>query len=476
MYINRQPLGRGSLSFGRRKRRFSSIAVVIYLTILIAALLALWRLDDIQPRVASALGPTPTPTLSVETLLAMGDEAYLDGDMPEAVAAYEQAITIIPGDYTLWARLSLMQTLANELENAVASADQAILLAPDEPDGHAARARALSYLGDYDGAVLASLNAIDLDPEYALAHAVLAESYADLGRLRQAREQAERAVELDPFSVESRRAFAYVLEYYGEYAGAAQQYQQALRLHPNRLDLWYGLGRNLRGSGQPEQAVATFLQWAIRDPQDPLPFVEIGKTYFEIRDDGAAQEYLVQAVELVCDDCPRTDYDLILSRLRGGESAIPPENVPTVDEMYVAAWRRLGMVYFTRRNYETSLEVFEELIAWGETHGEDIPLEAYYVTASAYYYLDECSIAIPRTLFALDLYEDGLLEDPNALKNILSIFVLCRDYAREPYLHTGVGFVNGFPEGYEEPDVIVQRAGAGTAAGDDTGAEDSTDE
>ncbi len=41
-----------------------------------------------------------------------------------------------------------------------------------------------------------------------------------------------------------------------------------------------------------DQAINTFVQIAIRTPEDPLPYVELGKTYFEVRDDDAAQEYL----------------------------------------------------------------------------------------------------------------------------------------------------------------------------------------
>ncbi len=474
MYINREPLGRGNLHFGKKKKRFHPILVTLYILFLVAALLVFWQRDRVQAQVLVAIGPTVTPTISPDWLVAEADTAYAEGDNVQAIDLYQQAMQISGPDYLMYTQISLIQTLEGRYEEAVASADQAIALAPDEPDGHAARARALNWSGDYDQATISALQAIDQDAAFALAHAVLAETYADLGRLRQAREEAELAIQLDPFNADTRRAYGYVLEYYGDYTGAAQQYEQALRLEPNRLDLWYGLARNLRGAGQTELAVNTFLQWAIRDPYNPLPFTEIGKTYFEIRDDGAAQEYLEQAIDLVCTDCPRTDYDVIEARLERGEAAISADAVPSIEEMYTPAWRRLGMVFFTRRNYESSLEIFEELIAYGETHQTDIPLEAYYVTASAYFYLDQCNIAIPRTIYALDLYEDGLLDDPDALRNILSIFVLCRDYAVTPYEWAEAGFENGFPVGYEEPCVVLTRTGSGgTSASCETDTESS---
>jgi len=461
MYINREPLGRGNLTFGKRKRRRPVILIVLYVMILGAALFVLWQMDRIQPRVLAALGPEPTATPSPQQIIEQAEARYMAGEPGEASALYDQAIAMDPEDYTLWARQSFLLTLDGQYEEALAAADKAIALAPESPVGYAMRARALNWNGDYDESAIAALRAIDLSPDYALAHAFLAESYTDLGRLRQAREQAEMAVQLDPYEVDARRNYAYVLEFYGDYAGAIQQYLQALRLHPNRLDLWYGLARNYRGVGQVEQAVNTFTQIALRTPEDPLPWVEIGRTYFEVRDDDAAQEYLEQAVSIVCSDCPRNTYDQIING-EFDESRVP-------DEIYVPAWRRLGQVYLTRRNYEAAVEIYEELIAWAKNHDQPVPIEAYYVSSAAYYYMDNCDIAVPYSVTALGIYESQQINDPNALNNILSVFVLCRDYAISPYLHTGRGFENGFPVAYEEPEVIVRRPGAQPTDEADTG-------
>lgn len=466
MYLNREPLGRGNLTFSKKNRRYPAIFIYLYIFILGAALLAFWQMDRLQPLVSAALGPAPTPTPTVNYLIAQADEQYMAGEIDESLIYYEQIVEMMPEDASMWAQYSFMLTLAERYEEALAAADQSILLAPESPEGPAARSHALDWMGNYDEATISALRAIDLSPDYALAHAFLSEAYTDLGRLRQAREQAELAIELDPYEVEARRAYAYVLEYYGAYDNAIQQYLQALRLHPNRLDLWYGLARNFRGAGMFEEAVNTFLQIAIRTPEDPLPYVELGKTFFEIRDDSAAQDYLEQAVSLVCPDCPRQSYEVI----RAGE--FDTDKLPTRDGLYEPAWRRLGMVYLTRRNYEASIEVFEELIAWGEKYDVEISVEAYYVTATAYYYKDWCDLGVPRAVDALEIYQRNAMEDPAALNNILSIFVLCRDYAGEPYLYSGRGFENGFPVGYSEPDVIVTRPGAGT----DETSEDTGDE
>ncbi len=198
-------------------------------------------------------------------------------------------------------------------------------------------------------------------------------------------------------------------------------------------------------------------------------FVAARTENFEAREDDAAQVNLERAVRLVCADCPLHDYSDI--EKLGFE--IPENELPA--EVYIPAWRRLGMVYHARRNFEDAIAILEELLAWGEAHDVAVPLEAYYVTATDYYYLDRaedgtplCNIAIPRAFEALDIYERTRMDDPNALTNILSVIVLCRDYAQTP---PTVAFQ--FPEGYEEPDVIVRRPGTGD---DQTDSESETEQ
>ncbi len=499
MYIKREPLGRGNLTFGRRRRRYPLVLVIVYLAILAAALYVYMRMDVVQPRVLAMIGPSPTPTPSASDLAAQGESAYMNGDLQTAVSLYRQAAELDPANIPLQFEYSRLLTLTYQFEEALAVADEMILIAPEDARGYAARARALDWMGEYDRAQIEALQAIELDPTYALAHAYLAEAYADLGRYRQAREQAEMAIRLDPYSVDARRNYAYVLEFYGDYQGAVQQYIQALQLHPNLLDLWYGLARNYRGAGQMDRSIETYAEIAQRTPDDPYLYVEWGKTYFEMRDDAAAQETLEQAVFLVCQqnqtdvpeedrrDCPYLDSDTLFDD--DADNPWQDESIPLNQRIpwdadnrdippwvMISAWNRLGQVYLTRRNYEDAIAILAEAVAWGEAQDEDapgyqpVPIESYYVMASAYYYRNQCDMAVPLAVHAFRLYQQRELDDPGALDNILRLFVLCRDYTVKPedaVIHQGVGFTNGFPDGYEEPDVIITRPGSEDGSGGD---------
>ncbi len=462
MYIKREPLGRGRLTFRARRRRYPILLIALYLAFLAAALIVLLRKDQLQPQVMAMIGPEPTPTPSAGELTALGEEAYARGDLQAAADYYRLAWQLTPNDVQIMFDLARFLTLTQDpanLEEALAVANQAILTAPEDPRGFAAKARVLNWMGNAQDSAVEALRAIELDQGYALGHAYLAEAYTDLARLRPALDEAELAIQLDPYSIDARRNYAYVLEHYGDYNGAVQQYLQALQLNNNLLDLWYGLARNYRGAGMIDEAVAAYQQIIVRTGgKDPQPYTELGRTYFEIRDDDAAQQNLERAVELVCADCPRYSYrDLEQSGFQ-----IDPERLP--EEINISAWRRLGNVYHTRRNFEDAIAIFEELIAWCKAHNVEVPIDAYFVSAAGYYYLDHsadgaplCNRAIPYAEEALDIYERKRIEDPGNLLSILSVFVLCRDYALTP---PTISFQ--FPVGYEEPNVLVQRPGTGS--------------
>lgn len=512
MYIKREPLGRGNLAFGKRKKRVPFFAIIAYLLILVGALYLYINMRSIQPQVLSALGPDPLPTAAPQELVAKAQAAHAEGDTELAVDWYRQAAALSPDDLNILFEYGQLLVLVRQHDEALTVADHMILIAPEDVRGYTVRTHALDWMGEYSQAQIAALKVVEIDPSFALGHAYLAEAYVDLGRLGPAREQAEIAVDLDPFNVEVRRVYAMVLEYYGDYQGAIQQYIQSINLEPNRLDLWYGLALNYRGAGQFDKSIETFAEIAKRTPNDPNVYVSWGRTYFIMRDDDAAQATLQQAIDLVCQQgqeenhipvenqqsCPYLTSDELFDERAENtwlvEEGDPPlesqlpwvganRNGDVPPRVLLTAWNQLGQVYNTRRNYEDAIAILSEAIAWGENPDlnnpdepgyQELPIELYYVLGTAYYYKGMCHYTLPLARTAFEKYERDENPDVLAINNILKLFVLCRDYPGgdgEPIIYEGAGFgEDGFPDGYDEPSVLLETQG--TTTDDDEGGDE----
>ena len=145
--------------------------------------------------------------------------------------------------------------------------------------------------------------AFQLDPENALALAYYAEILADEQKWTQAEKYAAQAVALNPALMDTHRVYGYVLETLGKYNSAIQQYQEAARINPNMTFLYVRIGQNFReGIRNPDRALEYFDRAAKINQalgvQNPLPYIEIARTYTQIGQFFAASINAEKALEL----------------------------------------------------------------------------------------------------------------------------------------------------------------------------------
>ena len=286
-------------------------------------LVGLWVVRDIQSgKIISPFEATPTPTRMAESYI-LEAQAYFDAGklydpsnevagadtqpINDAIDAYKAALEQDPENAQAWAELARIQAYSSSLlrndterrarlDEARDSANQAIELAPDESTYHAIRAFVLDWLAfnptitsDESQSLLVvaereASRAFQLDPENALALAYYAEILADSQRWLQAEKYASQAVELDPTSMDTHRVYGYVLETLAQYNSAIQQYQEAAKITPNMTFLYIRIGQNYReGIRNPDRALEYFDKAAKINAQlgveDPIPYIEIAKTY-----------------------------------------------------------------------------------------------------------------------------------------------------------------------------------------------------
>ena len=167
--------------------------------------------------------------------------------------------------------------------------------------------------------------------ENALALAFLAEILVDQQKWAQAEETIKQAIALQPESMDVQRVYGYVLESLGQYRLAIEKYREAVKIHPNLTFLYIFIGRNFRSLEVHNRALEEFEKAVMINEQlgvqDPVPYVEIAKTYSR---DG---EFFIAALN--------------------AEKAI------TINPYNPNTYGQLGIIYTKARNFEGAQPVLK---------------------------------------------------------------------------------------------------------------------
>jgi len=366
---------------------------------------AIWVMLSVQRgQVRSPFEPTLTPTRMPESYF-MEAQAYFDSgklDDPsnktpgpgvplvnDAIDAYIAALNGDPTNAKAWAELARIQAYSSSmlrsdndrktrLEEAKASADKAIQLAPDDSSIRAIRAFVLDWyaftplVASEDRSTLLAeaereaSRAFQIDPQNALALAYYAEILADEQKWTQAEKYAAQAVVLDPNSMDTHRVYGYVLETLGKYNSAIQQYEAATQINPNMTFLYLRIGQNFREGIHNSDRALEYFDKAARineqlGVQNPLPFIEIARTYTQMGQFFAASINAQKALQ----------FD------------------PTSPQTY----GQLGIIYRRARNYEGANYLLKCAVVgctaseneMGKMDVQGLPLTSVTV---AYYYVE----------------------------------------------------------------------------------------
>jgi tetratricopeptide (TPR) repeat protein len=317
--------------------------------------------------------PSPTPIPAVN----------------DAIESYQAALKLDPTNASAWAELARIQAYSSSmlrndterlarLEDAMKSADKSIELAPDDSRIRAIRAFVLDWYSsnplltpeqsqDLLGqAYSEAVRAYQLDPNNALALAYYAEILTDQQKWTQAEKYAAQAVNLDDNSMDTHRVYGYTLESVGAYNSAIQEYQKAADINPNMTFLYILIGRLYReGIKNPDRALEYFDKAASINAglgvQNPLPYIEIARTYTQ------QGQFFVAA--------------------RNAEKAL------SFDPINASTYGQLGLIFIKARNYEGALSLLKCSVAgctadendMGKTAVEGLPLTNKTV---AYYYVE----------------------------------------------------------------------------------------
>jgi len=87
----------------------------------------------------------------------------------EAIACYDKALELSPGDPVIWRRKGFALLKIGRYDEAAASFDQALAIDPENATAWQRKGYVLAHLGEHDSAVACCDRALMLDPEHILA-------------------------------------------------------------------------------------------------------------------------------------------------------------------------------------------------------------------------------------------------------------------------------------------------------------------
>ncbi|MDX1613507.1 MAG: tetratricopeptide repeat protein [Candidatus Promineifilaceae bacterium] len=385
----------------RRRGGPSCLLVLLVIAALIAGGFIVSNADTVRDTII--LPPTPEPTRSAASYAASGALLQRDGEVEEAIAAYEEAVARDGSRIEYYIPLIDLLTQQGRPNEALSWAEEIVVLAPENDQvwtvlaaAHLANGDRLAETGnptgadlEYAEAVRSARSAIEINPNNALAYANLAGALAQLGpeQYQNAQEAAEVALTIEPENPEVRKHMATVLELQGFYPAAIEQYQLALEQNPNRADLYIGLAYNYYATRDIPTAILTFQDAIEVDPDNADAYDGLGWMYFLIGEYPSAEEHLTTAVEL--------------------------------DPEMVRAHAHLGAALYRNLNYDNAIPQLEMAV---EAYQDVTVANSTYfnMLGLAYYFKDDSNCDQARPLFQQVLAV--LPDDANAQEGL----ELCR--------------------------------------------------
>ncbi|MBZ0288265.1 MAG: tetratricopeptide repeat protein [Anaerolineae bacterium] len=382
----------------RRRRRTGSRFIFMYGLLLGGFLVFVYsQFDRLQLAALDVVGMAPTPTPFASSWAQQGYDLYTRGKVEAAVDAFRQAVSQQPNNvnylYEYGRMLLELDRPADEIagrqlsdaEIALEIGDQAINAAPQDVRGYALKAKALIWSGDSASAIPIALQGREIDPQFAPVYSALAVGYTNIGRYQQGLDNGEQAVELDPMDADAHRSYAISLIYVGLRDEALRQLEDAVNINPNLVGPYFELAGQYGVANLTEEAVATYEKILTIDPRNAKAMLRMCELYFKVGEARQAEGY--------CDDALQMNPN------------------------YKEAYRQLGMVNYSRRNYEGSIENFNKCV---DLKSEEI--QCFYLRGLAHFYLadgknEHCDLAWTDLKVSLEMVA-GIAGSENILADI----------------------------------------------------------
>lgn len=171
----------------------------------------------------------------------LGEALEFKGDLPAAIASYQQALEIKPDLLDAQVRLGAAYGKTGDLLKAIECFDKALLIHPDSVSARFNLGRALLYQGKFSEAAENIEFAFKMDPDLAGVRLVLSDALVKNGSPEKAIPLLTEELARDPNSLAAKLKLAEVLTA-DQPQVALQLLEQSLELNPDNADIVFRIG------------------------------------------------------------------------------------------------------------------------------------------------------------------------------------------------------------------------------------------
>lgn len=263
----------------------------------------------------------------------LGDDYFYDAkNYPQAIAAYEKALTFEPNDLGLLKKLARAYSEINAIDNATELLCQVAILQPDDfetlyqlgqlfteqqaymkalyylkeatrvqpnhPYTHSNMGYILFKMSDTEGAYEEYKQALDLgtDPIWlsTVAQTVGTMTYQVYGKPKQALEYFEHAVQCNPQNIDALAMLADVYFELGQLENALEAYKNIMEIDPSNGDCLSNIGYILWQLDYNDAAIDAYVTSIHFNPNNPVAFNNMGVIYLDDKEDPAKALHLFE--------------------------------------------------------------------------------------------------------------------------------------------------------------------------------------
>jgi tetratricopeptide (TPR) repeat protein len=293
-------------------------------------------------------------TDSIQSLFAQGLQLHSQGEINQAMAAYEQVLKLDPQHADTLYHVGIAAFQVGNFEMAAQFFRSAIAVRPDDAAAHSNLGNALKELRQLEDALSSYDQALALQDGDADTHFNRAGTLLALQRYADALHSYDQVLAINPADEQAWQHRALILQQQSQLAPALYSVEQALLLNPQnpetlslRGDLLLSLGR----LDEAEQCYRTVLEW--------VP--DIADAHYQLGRLLLLRERYEDALACFKDTLSRQPSPAIVQELRGG---------------LITAYGKLARSHLDQNRPEVAAQLFDALLKIDHSDVENWELHA----------------------------------------------------------------------------------------------------